>query len=108
MIALLFTILGIWMGLKLTTPKIKTIQIPSKPSTKFVLDKNLQSAKGISDREYEVLTLIASGRSNKEIADKLYISLSTVKTHTSHLFEKLDAKRRTQVIQKAKEIGLLP
>ena len=107
-IALLFTILGIWMGLKLTTPKIKTIQIPSKPSTKFVLDKNLQSAKGISDREYEVLTLIASGRSNKEIADELYISLSTVKTHTSHLFEKLDAKRRTQVIQKAKEIGLLP
>ncbi len=107
-IALIFTILGIWMGLKLTTPKIKTVEIPSQRSSQFVLSKNLQSAKGISDREYEVLTLIASGHSNKEIAEELYISLSTVKTHTSRLFDKLDAKRRTQVIQKAKEAGLLP
>lgn len=107
-IALMFTVLGIWMGLKLTTPKIKTVEIPSQRSSQFVLNKNLQSAKGISDREYEVLTLIASGHSNKEIAEELYISLSTVKTHTSHLFDKLDAKRRTQVIQKAKEAGLLP
>ncbi len=107
-IALIFTVLGIGMGLKLTNPKVQTIEVPSLPKDTFELDKEVQTAKGISDREYEVLSLIASGHSNKEIAEQLFISLSTVKSHTTKLFEKLDAKRRTQLIQKAKKARLLP
>lgn len=104
-IALIFTVLGVWMGLRLTKPKTEIYQ-PS--SNGFILDQSAFSKSRISDREYEVLTLIAKGHSNQEIADELFISVSTVKTHTSHLFEKLEAKRRTQVIKKGKELGLLP
>lgn len=106
-IALMFTVLGIWMGLKLTNPKTKIVEVPSDSQAAFKLDPNILKAKGISDREYEVLTLIASGNSNKEIAERLFISLSTVKSHNSKLFDKLDAKRRTQLIQKAKEAQLI-
>ncbi|MDZ7343234.1 MAG: response regulator transcription factor, partial [candidate division KSB1 bacterium] len=63
---------------------------------------------GISKREYEVLELIAQGLSNQEIAKKLFISLNTVKTHSSNLFLKLDARRRTEAIRRAKELRLLP
>ncbi len=106
-IALMFTVLGIWMGLKLTNPKTKIVQVPGDSQADFELDPNILKAKGISDREYEVLMLIASGNSNKEIAERLFISLSTVKSHNSKLFDKLDAKRRTQLIQKAKEAQLI-
>ena len=62
---------------------------------------------GISKREYEVLKEISKGLSNKEIGDKLFVSESTVKTHVSNLLVKLDAKRRTQAIQKAKQLQIL-
>lgn len=62
---------------------------------------------GISKREYEILVKISEGLSNKEIAESLFISESTIKTHISNLFSKLDAKRRTQAIQKAKEFHIL-
>ena len=62
---------------------------------------------GLTPRELEVLQLIAQGLSNQEIADRLFLSLNTVKTHTSNVFSKLDVQRRTQAIQKAKELGLL-
>ena len=103
MIAVMFTVLGVWVGRRLTRVKYVT-----SPSSDFELDDAELKRLGISKREYEVLELIAGGLSNQEIADRLFVSTSTVKTHTSNLFAKLDARRRTQAIQKAKELRLLP
>jgi DNA-binding CsgD family transcriptional regulator len=101
-VAVLFTGLGVWAGLKLTRRKV-FVHDPN-----FKLDESILERLGISKREYEVLENIALGLSNQEIAEKLFVSLNTVKTHLSNLFMKLDAKRRTQAIQKAKELKLLP
>jgi DNA-binding CsgD family transcriptional regulator len=104
LIAVLCTVLGIWAGLRLT--RTKKILVPVS-NTEFKLNEELLAQAGISKREYDVLDLMAKGFSNQEIADKLFVSLNTIKTHTSSLFVKLDAKRRTQAIQKAKEMGLI-
>ena len=104
-VATVFTALGVWMGLKLTRPKV-IVQQP-KPAP-FTLDQNKLKELGLSKREYDVLELMAQGLSNQEIADKLFISLHTVKTHASNLFVKLDVKRRTQAVQQAKELKLIP
>jgi NarL family two-component system response regulator LiaR len=105
-IALLFTTLGVWAGLKLTRPKvIREVVETNKP---FRLDEANLEKLGISRREYEVLELIAAGCSNQEIAEKLFVSTSTVKTHVSNVLAKLDARRRTQAIQRAKELSLIP
>lgn len=104
-VALLFTGLGIWVGLKLTRKKNP---MPLSPGGKFVPNESALQQAGISPREYEVLEGMAQGYSNQEIADKLFLSINTVKTHTSNLFIKLDARRRTQAIQKAKALGLIP
>jgi two-component system, NarL family, response regulator LiaR len=101
-VAVLFTAVGVWVGMKLTRKKV----IVAGPDSKLKAPE-LQRL-GISKREYEVLELMAQGLSNQEIADKLFVSLNTVKTHSSNLFMKLDARRRTQAIHRAKEIGLLP
>jgi two-component system, NarL family, response regulator LiaR len=101
-VAVLFTGLGIWAGQKLTRKKV----IIAKPE--FKLNEPELQRLGISKREYEVLELIAQGLSNQEIADRLFVSLNTVKTHSSNLFMKLDVRRRTQAVQRAKELGLLP
>ena len=74
----------------------------------FKLNEPELQRLGISKREYEVLELMAQGLSNQEIADKLFVSLNTIKTHSSNLFVKLDARRRTQAVRQAKELGLLP
>lgn len=104
LVAVLFTSLGIWAGLRLTRPKVKVIAT----SLPFELDQaNLQKL-GISKREYEVLELISGGLSNQEIADKLFVSTSTVKTHVSSILAKLDASRRTQAISRAKELRIIP
>jgi len=102
-IAVMFTILGIWAGFKLTKRKPSNITNPN-----FHFDEARLEGLGISTREYEVLELMAKGLSNQEIADKLFVSLNTVKTHSSNLFLKLEAKRRTQAIQRAKELNLIP
>lgn len=102
-VAVMFTILGVWVGLKLT--RKKTIIITN---ANFQFDESRLEKAGISKREYEVLELMARGFSNQEIADKLFVSLNTIKTHSSNLFLKLEAKRRTQAIQKAKELNLIP
>ena len=102
LIAVMFTVLGVWAGRRLTRVRY----VPA--AADFELDDAALKRLGISKREYEVLELIAVGLSNQEIADKLFVSTSTVKTHTSNLFSKLDARRRTQAIQKAKELRLLP
>jgi two-component system, NarL family, response regulator LiaR len=101
-IAVMFAALGVWAGRKLTRTKV----VVSYPH--FTVDEKQLDRLGISKREYEVLGLISEGLSNQEIAEKLFVSLSTVKTHSSNLFAKLDARRRTQAIQKAKELRLLP
>lgn len=101
-VAVMFTALGIWAGLRLTRPKIVEVSAP------FALDeKNLQKL-GLSKREYEVLELISHGLSNQEIAEKLFVSMSTVKTHVSNVLAKLDASRRTQAIRRAKELRIIP
>lgn len=104
-VALLFTGLGIWVGLKLTR---KRNPMPPPAVGSFVPNESALQQIGISPREYEVLEGMAQGFSNQEIADKLFLSINTVKTHTSNLFTKLDARRRTQAIQKAKALGLIP
>jgi two-component system, NarL family, response regulator LiaR len=106
LLALLFTSIGIWAGLKLTRKKIVTVAIPA-PS-KFILDQSQLEKLGISKREHEVLELMATGLTNQEIADKMFVSVNTIKTHSTNLFSKLDVKRRTQAIQKGKELLLIP
>jgi two-component system, NarL family, response regulator LiaR len=108
-IAVLFTALGIWLALKLTKPKIETRIIEKAVfSETFVLNETELNNLGLSKREVEVLQLMSEGLSNQEIAEKLFVSLNTIKTHTSKLFEKLDVKRRTQAIEKAKRLSLIP
>ena len=104
MVALLFTSLGIWVGWKLT--KRAPAAVPAGNEFQFS-EKNFEKS-GISRRELEVLELIALGLSNQEIADKLFVSINTVKTHSSNLFVKLDVKRRTEAIQKARMLQLIP
>lgn len=101
-VAIMFTALGIWAGLRLTRPKIVRSADP------FQLDEANLRTLGISKREYEVLELIAQGLSNQEIAERLFVSTSTVKTHVSSVLAKLDARRRTQAIQRAKELHIIP
>lgn len=105
LVAVLFSVVGIWAGLKITRKKIVVL---AAPGTEFRIDEEKLKQLGISKREYEVLELMASGLSNQEIADKLFVSLNTIKTHSSNLFLKLEVKRRTQAIQKAKELRLIP
>jgi NarL family two-component system response regulator LiaR len=100
-IAITFTILGIWAGLQLTRKKVIVT------ADHFIFNESELQRLGISKREYEVLELVAKGLSNQEIADQLFVSLNTIKTHTSNLFLKLDVNRRTQAIQKAKELRLI-
>lgn len=101
-VALLFTCLGVWAGLKLTRRR------PAAQDHPFISDQTTLVKLGISKREFEVLELISKGHSNREIADKLFVSLNTIKTHSSNLFIKLDVKRRTQAIQKARKLNLIP
>ncbi|MDV6168724.1 response regulator transcription factor [Flavobacterium sp. DG1-102-2] len=110
-IALTFTGLGIWLALKLSKPKVETI-IVEKPvyvyTQPYFTPNEAEIEKlCISKRELEVLQLMADGLSNKEIAEQLFVSLNTVKTHSSKLFEKMDVKRRTQAVEKAKKNGII-
>jgi ATP/maltotriose-dependent transcriptional regulator MalT len=109
-IALLFAVLGIWLGLKLTkkTETIVVREVRLAAPTTFTLDETRLRELGITRRELEILELIAGGLSNREIAEKLFVSENTVKTHSSRLFDKLSAKRRTQAVQLGKEFGLIP
>jgi ATP/maltotriose-dependent transcriptional regulator MalT len=107
LIALLFTGVGIWAGKKLTQKKPPAPAAELFSSPPFLPPAEVLEKLGITPREFEVLELIAQGLSNQEIANRLFVSLNTVKTHTSNVFSKLDAQRRTQAIQKAKALGLL-
>jgi NarL family two-component system response regulator LiaR len=110
LIAITFSVLGIWLGLKLTRPRQPTLaaRVPSTSNKPFVPDSNKREHLGITPREMHILELIARGMSNREIAEKLFVSENTVKTHSSRVLGKLGARRRTQAVQLGKELGLLP
>ena len=113
LIAILFASVGIWLGLRLTRKKevvvLKEVPVPMPPTSQpFALNEERLRNLGITKRELEILELIAQGHSNREIAEKLFVSENTVKTHSSRLFDKLSAKRRTQAVQIGKEMGLIP
>lgn len=116
-IAVIFTALGIWLAVKLSKPKpdsyrVETVVIEKEvyvtKNENFVLDTSLVAQLELSKRELEILGLLAQGHSNQEIAAKLFVSVSTVKTHIQNLFEKLDVKRRIQAIEKARRLNLIP
>ena len=110
LIALVFAAVGISLGIKLARKKevlvVKEVRVPS--SQPFALNEERLRLLGITKRELEILELMARGMSNREIAEKLFVSENTVKTHSSRLFDKLSAKRRTQAVQIGKEMGLIP
>jgi NarL family two-component system response regulator LiaR len=110
LIGAIFAVLGIWLGIKLTgvgqTIVVKEVPVPA--GGPFVADEKKREDLGITRREIEILELIAQGMSTREIAGKLYVSENTVKTHSSRVFDKLGAKRRTQAVQLGREFGLLP
>ena len=117
-VALLFSLLGIWLGLKLTRTRETVVvrEVPVRVEVEvrvpvagpFVRDEARREQLGITRRELEILETMAAGFSTREIAERLFVSENTVKTHTARLFGKLSAKRRTQAVQRAKEAGLIP
>lgn len=110
LVAALFAGLGIWLGLRLTRRGdrvvVKEIMVPAPAS--FVRDDAKLDDLGITPRELEILELIAQGLSNKEIANRVHVSENTVKTHSSRVFDKLGARRRTQAVQLGKALRLIP
>jgi len=108
-----FAAFGIWLGLRLTRKQVVVKEVPVEvqvpaPAGPFTVNTRKQEELGITPRELEILELIAGGLSNREIAEKLFVSENTVKTHSSRVFDKLGAKRRTQAVQLGKEWGLIP
>jgi DNA-binding CsgD family transcriptional regulator len=105
-----FAAFGIWLGLRLTRKQIvlKEVRIAVPAGQPFVVNSTKLAELEITPRELEILLLIAKGMSNREIAEKLFVSENTVKTHSSRVFDKLGAKRRTQAVQLGKEFGLIP
>ena len=111
LVALLFAGLGIWLGLKLTRSTervvVREVPVPFPSDGPFVVSNASVERLGVTPRELEILQLIAAGLSNREIAERLNVSENTVKTHSTRLFSKLNARRRTQAVQIAKEAGLV-
>lgn len=118
LVAVLFATFGIWLGLRITrrretvreTVVLREVLVPVEAPGlgPFAPNTAQQQALGITVRELEILTLIARGLSNREIAKQLFVSENTVKTHCARAFDKLGAARRTQAVQRGKELGLLP
>lgn len=110
LVAALFASLGIWLGLRLTRPTetvvVREVLVPAPVD--FMRDQDKLEALGITPRELEILELIAEGLSNREIAERVHVSENTVKTHSSRVFDKLGARRRTQAVQLGKELRLIP
>ena len=107
-VAAVFASLGIWLGLKLTRERVVVREVPVPAPAEFVRDEARVQSLGITARELEVLGLIAAGHATREIAGLLHVSENTVKTHSSRVFDKLGASRRTQAVQKARQQRLIP
>jgi two-component system, NarL family, response regulator LiaR len=118
LVAILFAAFGIWLGLRITRNRetiretvretVVVREVPASAQSPFAPNTAQQQSLGITARELEVLTLVAGGLSNREIATQLFVSENTVKTHCARAFDKLGAARRTQAVQRGKELGLLP
>lgn len=110
LIAVIFTAVGIYFGLKWT--KVKHVVVVKHVSVRqdgpFVVNEEKLRELGLTQREHEILGLIAEGLSNREIGERLFVSENTVKTHSSRLFDKMDVSRRTQAVQKGRDFGLIP
>ena len=108
-IAIVFTGLGIWLAIKLSRPKWRTVVVEKEVylTPRTVIDEKELARLGLSARELEVLQLMAEGLSNQEIAARLFVSLNTIKTHSANIFEKLDVRRRTQAVDKAKKLNII-
>jgi len=111
LIAILFAGAGIWLGTRLFAPRERIVEVeiaaPAPPAPNFVADDTARERLGITRRELEILVLVARGLSNREIGETLFVSENTVKTHCSRAFDKLGARRRTEAVQRGKELGLL-
>jgi len=111
-VAVLFTALGIWLALKIQKPKVETVIVEKKVvltiGPDFILNEEEVRRLNLSKRELEVVQLMADGLSNQEIASKLFVSLNTIKTHSAQIFEKMEVKRRTQAVDMAKRLGIIP
>lgn len=107
LIALFFTVLGIWIAKQLIKPKIETLIIEKEIPEKFEINEIELQKLNLSNREYEVLQLLAKGYSNIEISEQLFLSVSTIKTHVSNLFFKMDVKNRIQATEKAKRLKII-
>jgi NarL family two-component system response regulator LiaR len=109
-VALIFSGLGIWLGLKLTRTRETVVvrEVPVSTTVPFEVNETRREQLGITSRELEIMEAMAAGFSNREIAERLFVSENTVKTHAARLFDKLSARRRTQAVQRAKEAGLIP
>jgi NarL family two-component system response regulator LiaR len=116
LVAVLFSAVGIWLGLKLTRTRETVVvrevpvhvEVPVRMTGPFVRNETRVEQLGITPRELEILEELAAGFSNREIANRLFVSENTVKTHAARLFGKLSAQRRTQAVKRAKEAGLIP
>lgn len=116
LIAATFAGVGIWLGRRLTRPKEKIVvrevpvpvPVPVPAPAEFAPDEQKRAELGITDRELEILQLIARGLSNREIAETVFVSENTVKTHSSRIFQKLGARRRTQAVRLGKQLRLIP
>lgn len=112
LIAIFFTVLGIWLALQLAKPRIETVVIKRETATllqeHFTINEAELKKLNLTAREHAVLELLAKGYSNTEIASHLFLSLSTVKTHVSNVFMKMDVKSRAQAIEKSKRLKITP
>ena len=110
LIALIFAAVGIWFGLSLTRTKEVLIvrEVPVPAGEPFARNDAKVAELGITPRELEILEHIAAGKSTREIAETLFVSENTIKTHSSRLFDKLDVKRRTQAADVGKRLRLIP
>lgn len=110
-IAILFMLLGIWVANQLFKPQVQTVfiekEVVLEPLSAPIVNETELQKLNLSTREYEVLQLLAQGYSNAEIAERLFLSLSTIKTHVSNLFVKMDVKSRTQALEKAKRLNII-
>lgn len=107
-VAAIFSALGIWLGLKLTRTREVVREVAVPVTGPFERNQERVEQLGITPRELEILEAMAAGFSNREIAERLFVSENTVKTHAGRVFGKLSAQRRTQAVQRAKEAGLIP
>jgi NarL family two-component system response regulator LiaR len=112
LVAVFFTFLGVWVATQLSKPKIQTVIVEKEvyvtQPDDFTINETELKKLSLTNREYEVLQLLTQGYSNAGIAENLFLSLSTVKTHVSNLFVKMDVKNRIQAVEKAKRLKITP